>query len=96
MNILYTFNNQQTTKQFSDLLKEATYTILYFYPKDDTPGCTIEAKDFADHSDKFRLLNAQIVGVSKDNHKSHCKFQEKYGLSFGLISDPDFALHEQF
>jgi peroxiredoxin Q/BCP len=61
--------------------------VLYFYPKDDTPGCTIEARDFAATEDAFRQLNTVIIGVSKDDVKSHDRFREKYCLPFTLASD---------
>lgn len=61
--------------------------VLYFYPKDDTPGCTIEAKDFAALYPEFEKANAIVLGVSKDDVKSHDKFKEKYCLSFPLLSD---------
>ncbi len=65
------------------------FLVLYFYPKDDTPGCTIEAKGFNSKSEEIRKKGAEIVGVSKDDFKSHCKFRDKYGLRFLLLSDPD-------
>jgi peroxiredoxin Q/BCP len=63
--------------------------VLYFYPKDDTPGCTTEACGFRDEEKKFKSKNAVIVGVSSDGVSSHVKFKEKYGLPFQLLSDPD-------
>ncbi len=63
--------------------------VLYFYPKDDTPGCTIEAQDFTKNIEKFVALNAVVLGVSRDNVKSHCNFIQKYNLAFNLISDED-------
>ena len=72
------------------------WVVLYFYPKDDTPGCTIEAKQFQDYSSKFRSLGVTVVGVSKDSERSHLKFAEKYGLSFVLWSDPNHQLMEAF
>ena len=63
--------------------------VLYFYPKDDTPGCTIEAKDFRDRMAKFKDANTVIVGVSRDDAASHAKFKEKYCLPFTLASDED-------
>lgn len=63
--------------------------ILYFYPKDNTPGCTTEACDFRDNINKFTDLNATIIGVSKDNLNSHNKFIEKFNLPFILLSDED-------
>ncbi len=62
--------------------------VLYFYPKDDTPGCTTEAKNFNKSITEIRKLNAEVVGVSKDNFNSHKKFCSKYGLGFLLLSDP--------
>lgn len=61
--------------------------VLYFYPKDDTPGCTQEAKDFRDLKAQFDKANTEIIGLSKDDIKSHNKFKEKYSLPFGLASD---------
>ena len=63
------------------------YVVLYFYPKDDTPGCTIEAQDFSKKNAEFEKLEAVILGVSKDNIASHCKFIDKYKLSVSLLAD---------
>lgn len=63
--------------------------ILYFYPKDNTPGCTRQACAFAAAYAQLKALNAVVVGVSKDSTASHVKFAEKYGLPFVLLSDPD-------
>ena len=63
--------------------------ILYFYPKDDTPGCTKEACDFKDNQKKIANENAVVLGVSADGVDSHVKFKKKYGLPFQLLSDPD-------
>lgn len=63
--------------------------VLYFYPKDDTPGCTIEAKDFRDHIQEFEKAGVVVIGVSKDSIKSHEKFRDKYCLPFALASDED-------
>jgi thioredoxin-dependent peroxiredoxin len=70
--------------------------VLYFYPRDDTPGCTLESKDFRDHHDRFKRLNVRVLGVSRDSLTSHAKFQTKYQLPFDLISDADEALCQQF
>jgi peroxiredoxin Q/BCP len=70
--------------------------VLYFYPKDDTPGCTVEAKDFRDMKKEFDQAGAVIVGVSKDSLKSHEKFQEKYCLPFALGSDEDGSVCEAY
>ena len=63
------------------------YVVLYFYPKDDTPGCTIETKDFNTLLSKFKKLNCEIYGISKDDLKSHNKFKEKYKVKFNLLAD---------
>jgi len=63
------------------------WTVLYFYPKDDTPGCTKEACNFRDSSDSFRKLGVTVVGISKDSTESHKKFADKYFLNFPLLSD---------
>ena len=63
--------------------------VLYFYPKDDTSGCTAEACSFRDNSAAFKKLKAQVVGVSKDSVGSHDKFKKKYDLTFPLVSDAD-------
>ena len=70
--------------------------VLYFYPKDDTPGCTLEGKDFRDMHAEFRRKGAVILGVSRDNLKSHEKFSDKYSLNFDLLSDEDEKLCKQF
>jgi len=63
--------------------------VLYFYPKDGTPGCTQEAKEFRDLAEEFSKESAVILGVSKDSVKSHQSFKEKHGLPFTLLSDPE-------
>lgn len=70
--------------------------VLYFYPKDDTPGCTIEAKDFRDLMGDFKKANTVIIGLSKDDVKSHDKFVEKFCLPFTLASDTDGAVCEAY
>lgn len=65
------------------------WMVVYFYPKDSTPGCTNEAKDFRDLYPAFRKRNAQVIGVSRDSPKSHANFASKQELPFPLISDPD-------
>lgn len=72
------------------------YTVLYFYPKDNTPGCTLEAKDFRDNINKFVELNTRVIGVSKDSCEKHQKFINKYDLPFQLIADVDGRLCEEF
>lgn len=70
--------------------------VLYFYPKDDTPGCTIEAKDFRDLMGDFKAANTVIIGLSKDDVKSHDKFVEKFCLPFTLASDINGAVCEAY
>ncbi|MGL4232161.1 MAG: peroxiredoxin [Casimicrobium sp.] len=70
--------------------------VLYFYPKDNTPGCTTEGLDFSALYKKFAAVNAIVVGVSRDSVKSHDKFCEKYEFPFTLLSDEDEALCTQF
>jgi len=65
------------------------WVALYFYPKDDTPGCTTEACEFRDDIFKFRRMGAQVIGVSLDDEASHKEFAEKYGLPFPLLADPE-------
>jgi peroxiredoxin Q/BCP len=73
--------------EISLLELKGKYVVLYFYPKDDTPGCTIEAQDFSKKNAEFEKLEAVILGVSKDNVASHCKFIDKYKLSISLLAD---------
>jgi thioredoxin-dependent peroxiredoxin len=73
-----------------------TRVVLYFYPRDDTPGCTIEANDFTSLVKEFKKQKTQIIGVSKDTTKSHKKFYEKHDLNITLLSDPDFKVHKLF
>ena len=70
--------------------------VLYFYPKDDTPGCTTEAQGFRDAVNDFAKLGVEIVGVSKDSVKHHDKFKSKYDLPFKLISDEDGKICEAY
>ena len=63
------------------------YVVLYFYPKDDTPGCTIETNNFNNLLTKFKKFNCEVYGISKDDLKSHNKFKEKYKIKFDLLAD---------
>ena len=76
------------TVALKDLLG-ANNLVLYFYPKDMTPGCTIEACSFRDHNDRIAALGATVVGVSADSSASHTKFTDKHGLNFPLLADPE-------
>ena len=68
---------------------KSKYLVLYFYPKDDTPGCTLETKDFNKLLNKFKKEDCLIFGISKDNIKSHEKFKKKYSVKFDLLADED-------
>lgn len=80
--------------RLSDFLGHAL--VLYFYPKDDTPGCTVEGKDFSAAHQKFLAADTQVVGVSRDSLASHQRFIQKHALSINLISDPTETLCESF
>jgi peroxiredoxin Q/BCP len=70
--------------------------VLYFYPADDTPGCTREACAFRDRSAELKKLGAKVFGVSPDDVASHVKFRDKFSLNFPLLADPDHKVAEQF
>jgi len=70
--------------------------VLYFYPKDDTPGCTTQACGIRDAYGDFERAGAVVLGVSPDSEKAHVKFREKYGLPFTLLADTDHAVAEQY
>ena len=70
--------------------------VLYFYPKDDTPGCTTEACEFRDAYDVFRERGAEVLGVSPDDVTSHVRFKSKYELPFALLADPDHEVAEKY
>lgn len=71
-------------------------TVIYFYPKDSTPGCTAEACNIRDNHNAFLARGYQVFGVSKDSQASHVKFKEKYGLPFPLLSDPTTQMLQAF
>jgi peroxiredoxin Q/BCP len=70
--------------------------VLYFYPRDDTPGCTLEGQAFRDRQAAFKRLHVRVLGVSRDSLASHAKFRTKYSLPFDLLSDADEKLCRQF
>lgn len=70
--------------------------LLYFYPKDDTPGCTLQATDFSDHEDAFARLGCTILGVSRDDCLRHADFRDKHGISIRLLSDTEGSLCRQY
>lgn len=73
-----------------------TWLVIYFYPKDDTPGCTTEACNFRDGRDVLQKMGAEVIGISKDSVKSHAKFAAKHGLDFTLLADPEHTTIEAF
>ena len=82
------FNIPSTNNEEFELKKnKKKFLVIYFYPKDNTPGCTNEAKDFSKLYKEFRKLNCEIVGISKDNIESHKKFISKFKIPFQLLSD---------
>jgi peroxiredoxin Q/BCP len=70
--------------------------VIYFYPKDDTPGCTTEACDFRDNMQRLQDLAVTVYGISQDDIDSHEKFSAKHGLNFALLSDPDMQVHTAY
>jgi thioredoxin-dependent peroxiredoxin len=70
--------------------------VLYFYPRDNTPGCTVEANEFNAALPRLKKLGAVVLGASKDSIASHCKFRDKFGLGFPLLSDPDGKVLESY
>ena len=80
--------------QLSDYLGQKV--VIYFYPKDDTPGCTTQACAFRDAYDDFKKADLVVIGISKDDQKSHKKFIEKYNLPFILLSDEELIVANQF
>jgi len=91
---VYSQDNPEGTLKLSDL--EGKWVILYFYPKDSTPGCTTESCEFRDALPDFSGADATIIGVSRDSIKSHANFTEKQALNFPLISDADELLCKAF
>ncbi len=72
------------------------YVVLYFYPKDDTPGCTIETNDFNKLLSKFKKLDCEVYGLSKDSLKSHHKFKDKYKIKFDLLADEEIKVLKKY
>lgn len=90
------FTAPATGGDFSLNAHRGQKVVIYFYPKDNTPGCTTEGMNFRDMYDQFQAAGAQIVGVSRDSLRSHENFQKKLGLPFPLISDADEAVCQLF
>jgi thioredoxin-dependent peroxiredoxin len=82
------------TVRLSDL--KGKPVVVYFYPKDDTPGCTAQACGIRDNYEAFGERGAVVLGISPDDESSHVKFKEKYGLPFTLLADPDHRVAEQY
>lgn len=70
--------------------------VLYFYPRDDTPGCTLEANEFSDLEEEFAKFDTTVIGISRDDCLSHASFRDKYGLSVLLLSDPDARVCKRY
>ena len=84
------FKLESTSGKIIELNKiKSKYIVLYFYPKDDTPGCTLETKDFNKLFNKFKSLDSIILGISKDSIESHKKFKKKHNIKFDLLSDEE-------
>lgn len=90
------FTAESTGGPFRLSAQKGKTVVLYFYPKDNTPGCTTEGEQFRDAHAKFVKANAVVVGVSRDSLQSHAKFKAKMGFPFELIADPDEKLCAQF
>lgn len=93
-NISFAVTGSQASTSLADLVGKNV--VLYFYPKDNTPGCTTEGQDFRDLYDQFQQANTVVFGVSRDSLKSHENFKTKQCFPFDLISDPDEALCKLF
>ncbi len=86
-----------TSNKIVELNKiKSKFIVLFFYPRDDTPGCTLETKDFNSFYDRFKKLNCEIYGISKDTIESHLKFKKKYKVKFELLSDENKIAIQDF
>ena len=90
------FKLQSTTLKVFELSKLKNGVVIYFYPKDNTPGCTLETKDFSKLYKKFKSLKYEIIGISKDNIKSHLSFKKKYIVPFQLLSDEKIQVQKKY
>ena len=91
----FTLPDENGTSVSSASLRGKTY-VVYFYPKDDTPGCTTEACGFNDNLAQFRGLGVPVLGISRDDAASHQAFQKKYGLQLDLLTDADHSVHQAY
>ena len=87
---------QSTSNKVFDLSNIKNGVVIYFYPKDNTPGCTLETRDFSKLYNKFKALKYEVVGISKDNIKSHLQFKKKYKVPFQLLSDDKKQVQKQY
>ena len=85
-----------TKNTYFNLKKIKGKLVIYFYPKEDTPGCTLETKDFSKFYKKFKKLKCEVIGISKDSVESHKKFKKKYKVPFELLSDPDVKSQKKY
>ena len=91
------FTSPSTSKNNYSLKNSfGKYVVLYFYPKDDTPGCTIETNEFNKLLPKFNKLECEVYGISKDSLKSHDKFRDKYKIKFDLIADEELKVLKKY
>tara|TARA_B100001057_G_C22406215_1_gene777911 strand:- start:227 stop:691 length:465 start_codon:yes stop_codon:yes gene_type:complete len=90
------FKLPSTSGDIFELNKIKKNIILYIYPKDDTPGCTLESKDFSKLNNLFKKKKALIIGISKDSISSHIKFKKKYNLKFDLLSDEKLIVIKKY
>jgi thioredoxin-dependent peroxiredoxin len=93
--LVFTLPDQDDNPVHLDQFK-GKWVVLYFYPKDNTPGCTAEACDFTDQLKAFEALDAKVLGVSPDSTQSHCKFITGRNLKITLLSDPESHVIEQY
>jgi peroxiredoxin Q/BCP len=92
----FPFNLPSTNGDTFDLKKIKNNVVVYFYPKDDTPGCTLETKDFSKLYKQFKKEKTEVVGISKDSMTSHLKFKKKYKVPFQLLSDEDTKVQKKY
>ena len=90
------FKLESTSSKVFELEKFKQNLVIYFYPKDNTPGCTLETKDFSSLYKKFKALKYEVVGVSKDNMESHLKFKKKFKVPFQLLSDEKVLVQKRY
>ena len=92
----FIFSLPSTKGDQFDLKKIKENVVIYFYPKDDTPGCTLETKDFSKLYKEFKKNKTEVVGISKDSMASHLKFKKKYKVPFQLLSDEDVKVQKKY